>query len=121
LSTSLSDDVRQFIGRYITSVRQLEILAFLRRQSSKGWSSEEIAARFHIDPSSVVGRVDGLVEEGLVAQLPTDPPQYRYRPASSDLDLKVDALIHLFQVRAVHVISAIYERSNEKNWPRRRR
>lgn len=121
MSTPLSDDIRRFITEHIASLDQLEILAFLRRNRANSWSPEDIAARFRSSASAVIARVDRLLDNGLVAQLQSDPPQYRYETRTPDLDLRVAALLGLYHARTVDVVSEIYARSSEKNWPRKRR
>lgn len=97
--------VERFIGRYIVSVEQLEILLLLRRNAEKDWSPEEVARELATSSDSAVVRLSDLREAGLVAAVGR---QFRYEPSSNDLRQAVDDLADSYGRRRVTVIGLIF-------------
>jgi hypothetical protein len=84
---SLSQEVQSFIRSTFRSVWSLELLIFLRNNSDRSWTREELVAGLRASDSIIAQSVDSLVAAGLVATEEED--RARYLPASPDLDRRV--------------------------------
>ena len=81
---ALSQEVQSFIRSTFRSVWSLELLIFLRNESNRSWTRDEMVAALRASDSIVAQSVDSLVAAGLVAT--EDEGRARYLPASPDLD-----------------------------------
>ncbi len=100
-------DLQQFIVKSIDSIAQLEALLLLAAASEVPWPVPAIAARLYITESETKTLLDRLAVEGLAAG-EGDPVQYRYRPASAELDDWVKRLAVVYSQHLVPVTNLIH-------------
>jgi hypothetical protein len=108
----IADETLQFIRSSIKSVWALELLLFLRRNSSQSWTvdrlvSELRSSRFVISEVMSTFKSAGLILEESDGSL-------RYVPASSDLDRHVGLLEIEYSQRPTAVVKAILSAPNDK-------
>ncbi len=77
------NEVSSFIRSTFGSVWSLELLLFLKRNSSRSWSHEEMVAGLRGSQLVVTKGVDALLAAGLIVI--QDDGSARYGPASGDL------------------------------------
>lgn len=87
-------DVSSFIRATFRSVWALELLCFLRQERDRSLSHEEMVAGLRGSDLVVLQSVDSLTAAGLV--LAEADGSARYRPASDDLDVLVEAAAALY-------------------------
>jgi hypothetical protein len=112
-SDAIPSDVRTFLVRRMESVEGLEILLAMREQPERLWSESEVTTRIQSSLTSVGGRLRLLVSAGLVAVL-GDPPRYRYKPLTPELDLIAVRIAEAYRDYRATVIQLIYERPSDE-------
>lgn len=110
--SDLSEQVRGFIARHITSVVQLETLLLLEDAPAREWTADEVAAALRIDPTWASSQMEGLCQQGLAERI-GDAPRYRYAPHDDPTRQAVAALAQAYQERRVTVITLIFSKPPE--------
>ncbi|HET6513462.1 MAG TPA: hypothetical protein VFH43_14820 [Candidatus Kapabacteria bacterium] len=105
-SEGLSDNVKQFIAEFISSVEQLEILLFLFGASPRGGTAESIAKDLYVAPESVQRRLVEFTEKGLLRK--QEGELYTFSPEKKELDRTVHELSLAYKERRVAVINQIF-------------
>lgn len=108
----IPESVRQLIRSSIKSAWALELLLFMRRQSMRAWSVDELTAELRSSPSLVAGIVLSLAKDGLIQEI--QDGLYQYAPATPELDDAVRELEALNAERPVAVIKEIISAPNDK-------
>jgi hypothetical protein len=98
-------DLLAFIRRSIPSVWALDVLLLVRRAPSRGWSAHELVGELRASDSVVLGALEGLQREGLVAR--GEDGRFRFAPAAELLEELTVALAQAYAERPVAVINAI--------------
>jgi DNA-binding Lrp family transcriptional regulator len=102
--TLISEQVRNLLAEHISSVEQLEILLFLREESSSSWTADQINERIRSSLSSVASRLADLEARGFVRR---DGAGFRYDPPP-DRAAAVDELAVAYAERRFTVIELIF-------------
>ncbi|HYG34462.1 MAG TPA: hypothetical protein VEC99_06735 [Clostridia bacterium] len=105
-SSPTSQELDQFIARYIGSVEQLEILCLLSVNPAKPWSVSEVFRVIQSSEPSVQERLEEFQREGFLVR-ETDG-LYRYAPKAPDLTRMVAELAKAYQERRVTIVEMIY-------------
>jgi hypothetical protein len=108
--SELSPEIRQFVGRYIDSAEQLEILLLLYREPEREWAASEVSQAIYTVPASAIMRLEGLVASGFATSTGDGNPRYRYAPRSDELRADVEALAEAYAANRVEVIKLIFSK-----------
>ena len=98
-------DLVAFIRRSIPSVWALDVLLLVRRAPLRSWSAGELVGELRASDAVVLGVLDGLEREGLVAR--GEDGRVRFAPAAALLEDLTVALAEAYAERPVAVINAI--------------
>jgi hypothetical protein len=102
----LSDDVRDFIIRYIDSVAQVEALLLLRGNAHEGWDVAKTAKRLYASEQGIAEALKRLHDDGLLG---FEGGLYRYGgSASPELQTQVDRLAQVYSRNLVAVTNMIH-------------
>lgn len=105
--TAISGEVKEFIAKYIDSVESLEVLLLLLSRPEKSWSPEEITQQIRSSRASIDGRLAHLKRHGFLKR-DDSPSQYRYQPASTELDEQLRKLAEAYKEFRVGIVELIY-------------
>lgn len=105
---AIPTQVRQFLGQYIKSVEQLEILLLLANSPQKEWTAAGVYAVIRSSERSVAARLEEFKEQGFFENKPGPPATYRYAPKNEMLRSGVAETAKLYQERRVRVVEAIF-------------
>lgn len=108
MSTSIPDDVRQFIFEHVDSVAQLEVLFFLRDRDAQAFTPEQISRELRTSTESVIRRIAYMQEIGLLAEDPVASGKFAYRPKSEELRTLIGRLFDCYKVRHHKVLELIF-------------
>lgn len=108
----IPESVLQLIRSSIKSAWALELLLFMRRQSARAWSVDELTAELRSSPSLVAGIVFTLAKDGLITEIKDG--LYQYAPATPELDDTVRQLDAINAERPLAVIKEIVLAPNDK-------
>lgn len=100
-------DVKEFIGKHIHSVAQLEVLLMLRSDPERIWTLDEITSGLYLQSQMVAHLLTDVVQRGLAVQAPCG---FRYQPANEADRRLIDLLAHVYQERRVAVITEIFSK-----------
>jgi hypothetical protein len=110
--SNISSTVRDFIGTYITSVDELEILLLLRQTPRKSLGSLAISKALQLDQRIAEIRLDRLSASGLIRATEIGNEKvYEYRPESRPTEWAIAELAEVYPQFRVRIISLIYSRS----------
>jgi hypothetical protein len=104
----LPHSVREFIGRFIRSVEQLEILLLLQREPARSWTVPEVYDVILSTVSSVEGWLLELVKQGFAEATDTSTPGYRYA-ALAENAVQISLVAEAYRHMPVRVIETIYK------------
>lgn len=102
------DSARHFLGRYIRSLEQLEVLLLLRREPDRWWTVPQVYEVIRSSHRSLEGGLEAFVGQGFLAQEKGPPPAFRYAPRSEELRAGVEQIAASYQHSRVRVIEAIF-------------
>lgn len=108
----IDDDVLSFLRTSIRSVWTLELLLLLWRAQDRAWSAAELVRELRASDSIVFDGIAALQAAGLVVSEGTDG--FRYKPASSVLDLLLQRLAQLYRERPMVVTRALFASPEQK-------
>jgi hypothetical protein len=106
---SLPNEVRRFIAEHIDSAETLEILLFLQRNPEQGYTAEALSTAVYTVPAAALLRLEALVGQGFASTNGASNPEYRYAPATPELQRQVDLLAQEYRRSRVAVIQTIFE------------
>jgi DNA-binding MarR family transcriptional regulator len=101
------DDVKEFIGKNIHSIAQLEVLLMLQKQPERTWTVDEITSRLYLQSEMVAHLLNDIVQRGFAVE---GQGQYRYQPASDADNELVERLNRVYQERRVAVTTEIFSK-----------
>jgi DNA-binding MarR family transcriptional regulator len=107
MSSDLPVDVKEFIGKHIHSVAQLEVLLMLRREPDRTWTLEQLTNGLYLQSQMVARLLTDIVQRGFAVQ---EQGSFRYQPANDEERQLIDRLAHMYQERRVAVITEIFSK-----------
>jgi DNA-binding MarR family transcriptional regulator len=107
MSNDFPADVKEFIGKHIHSVAQLEILLMLLREPERTWTSVEITKGLYLESQMVTQLLTDIVQRGFVVRTESS---FRYQPTSDADRQLIERLAQVYQERRVAVIAEIFSK-----------
>jgi hypothetical protein len=105
-------DASRLIQHCIRSIWDLEVLLLVQRGASRLWGIDDIVRELRGSQRVVTDALLALKAAGLVAE--DSPGQYRYAPASLDIDEAARQLQQAYAAFPVAVAEAIYRAPNRQ-------
>lgn len=107
MEVSIPEEVRQFVGKNIRSLDQLEVLLLVGALPDREWSVESVYNVVRSSPSVVQERLESLVAAGILARN-GEPPVYRYQPRTEELSRAISALSATYKLSRHKIVELIY-------------
>lgn len=104
----ISNEVKSFIKKNISSIEQLEVLLLLYRDPSREWTAEELSKELYVSPEAAVNRLNDFCMRGFCVSNAADVPRYRFNPGMGHLDSVIRDLRTAYEQRRVRVINLIF-------------
>lgn len=103
---SIPPDIKRFIGGYISSVEQLEVLRLFGENPDRSWTPAEVLQIIQSSEKSIADCLEHFRAAGILSA----QPEHRFRFASNDPNLTqtVEMLVKTYRERRVSVIECIY-------------
>lgn len=111
LTSRLPLDIKQFLTEMIESIAHLEVLLMLLSRPEKKFSAEEVSRELRSNTHSATNQLEQLTSKGLLKQ---ENALFQYSPSSEEIDLKVKELYDVYKKMPVAVVTAIYEKPQDK-------
>lgn len=108
-----SPEVRRFLLEHIASVAQLEVLLLLRANPAEGWSAERLAGELRVALPWARDQLEDLRARGLLEREAGDPPTYRFRARTPELERTANALARDYILHRVTIIEIIYTKPSD--------
>ena len=109
------EELRRFVLTSIPSVPFLEALLLLRADPAQQWRADALAQRLYVRERTAQGLLDDLCRAGMIAPCEgADEHCYQYRPASTILGERIDALADLYARHLVEVTLLIHSSLDRK-------
>jgi len=108
---SLSSELRTFIGEYVHSVEQLEILCLFSEGGPKARTLSEVFRVIQSSEQSVARCLDAFCRNQLLVS--RNSGSYEFAPGKTGQGEMVAALTKAYRERRVAVIEAIYQRPGD--------
>jgi DNA-binding IscR family transcriptional regulator len=111
----IPEDVRSFLLEHIESYAQLEVLALLRKQPARGFSSEAAAAEANLPESAAEAALDELRRSGVLELTVLNGRQgFRYRPRKPETDRTVARLLQAFEENPIAIVKLMNATAMER-------
>jgi hypothetical protein len=108
MAGELSEDIKDFVYRYISSAEQLEVLLFLRDHADSFWSVDAINQRFQSSPSSIERRLKELKASGFLTTRDESSLEYHYEPRTTKLNQHLARMAEVYSTRRISIIELIF-------------
>jgi hypothetical protein len=108
MGNELSDELRDFIKQYVTSLERLEILLLLHKEANRAWSAEEVFKVTQTNLSSASERLKSLAVSGFLVAEGEGGSLFRFQPASMELAQRVSELRDAYAFSKYKVVEAIF-------------
>jgi hypothetical protein len=108
MSTEIPDELRRFIGDYLGSIVQLELLLLLAADRNKAWTGQEAAKPLYISADAATGFLELMRQQGLCAANADSPARYRFAPAQPEWEQLVQELALQYRNRRLTITDLIY-------------
>lgn len=79
-------DIRHFVAGHLPSIEHLEAFILLQKNSTRSWSSPEVAAELHIPESTAEAVLERLASHNFLDVKISNEILFRFHPMSSDLE-----------------------------------
>jgi hypothetical protein len=109
---ALSPNVDRFLRNSVRSVWDLELLLFLRREKARSWTADELIHELRASLPIVTDALSMLQKTGFVNE--TAKGEYRFWPASPELDRTANELADAYANFPAAVTEAIWSAPNAK-------
>jgi hypothetical protein len=110
----LSPDVKRFINKHLHGFSQLELLLYLRANSSESVTRETAARELRLDQEQTAGLLQDLHARGLLTIVASEGPEYyRYEPKTTKLARQVEALAEIYPAYRHRIIQLIFSKTPE--------
>lgn len=106
----ISRDLRDFLGQYISSIEQLEILLFLFRHPGRACDAVVVAQQLGLAESIADKGLEALYRQGLLQMDCQQPSLYHANLDNEDLTQRVLRLGQVYSERRVTIINMIFSR-----------
>lgn len=110
MHAELTDPVKDFVAKYIKSLRQLELILFLRT-AEEPLTARELAQSLYSSRETITAALNKFTRAGLVSSDHGEPPRYRYTPKTDELRRSIDETARCFNDQRVDVINLIYSQA----------
>jgi hypothetical protein len=100
-------DIKDFLGKYIDSIEQFEILLLLFRQTNKDWAVDAVVSELGAARPVVEKSLDDLVQYGLVTQ---QHGLYRIMLNNNQQMRLLERLSQFYTDRRVTILNLIFSR-----------
>ena len=107
MEAGIPEEVRQFVGKYILSLDQLEVLLLVSALPDREWSVKDVDNVVRSSPAVVAERLDSLAAAGILRRA-GDPPVYQYKPRTEELSRAVAALSATYKSSRHRIVELIY-------------
>jgi hypothetical protein len=101
------EDVKEFIGKHIHSIAQLEVLLMLHDEPERTWTVEEITSRLYLQSEMVGHLLKDIANRGFAIET---EGRYRYQPTNEVESELVHRLNRVYQERRVAVTTEIFSK-----------
>ena len=109
----LTNEVKQFLRTYIQSIEQLEILAQIKSDPSRAWTTHAIYERILTNERSIAARLTQFATSGLIAPSGVVPGAFVYAVTDEAINRTVDETLQAYKDRRVLMIETIFRPQND--------
>ena len=107
MESTIPQEVREFVAKYIRSLDQLEVLLLVSALPDREWSVEDVYNVVRSSIPVVRERLDGLVDAGILSRS-QEPPVYRYQPRTEAMARAISALSATYKLSRHRIVELIY-------------
>ena len=111
MELEVTEEVRLFIGRYIGSLDQLEVLLLVSALPDRDWSVDAVYQVVKSNPAVVAQRLEEFVAAGLLTR--STEPLYRYGPRTQELSRAISSLGAIYKMSRHKIIEIIYSSKDD--------
>jgi DNA-binding HxlR family transcriptional regulator len=107
MEAGISEEVRQFVAKYIRTLDQLEVLLLVSALPDREWSATEVYNVVMSSPAVVTDRLESLVHSGMLSRT-QQPPVYRYQPKDKEMAQAISAVAAAYKLSRHRIVELIY-------------
>lgn len=106
--TDISEDIQNFIKKYVQSVGDLDVVLLLATDLTKEWTSEDVSRILRTNVSYASTQLDKLAAGGLLRRQSRDQKQFYTCAFDTETLDRIHRLEELYKVKTSALIRLIY-------------
>jgi hypothetical protein len=106
-ATKIPKDIRDFVARFLPSVEHLETFIVLRRNTTKSWSAQDLAAELRIPQSAAGDVLERLASDNFLDVKISNEILYRFNPATEALESSAAACADFYLRERITMINLV--------------
>lgn len=91
----------------VRTLEELDVLVALVREPGRSWTREEMAERLRVPLDQVLPELDRMVELGVAARDPAEPPRFRFEPADAERAAQAAELALAYGARRIELVNHV--------------
>ncbi len=107
MEVGIPEEVRQFVGKYIRTLDQLEVLLLVSALPDREWSVNDVYQVILSNTAAVTDRLESLFNAGMLSRS-KEPPVYRYQPKNEEMAHAISALGAAYKLSRHRIVELIY-------------
>ena len=111
MESTIPEEVRQFVGKHIRSLDQLEVLLLVSALPDREWSVDDVYNVVRSTPAAVSERLESLASAGILSRA-GEPPLFRYQPRTEQMARAISALSATYKLSRHRIVELIYAPSD---------
>jgi hypothetical protein len=107
---AISNELKLFIDKHISSVAQMEVLLLLCRLRERTWNATEVATALYIQPASAANYLADLAGVGCCLLQDDTVTRYQFNLQDAHQGKLIRELTEAYKTRPVAVITRIFSK-----------
>lgn len=114
-SSNISQELCQFIHRFVPTVVQLEVILLIAERQAFHWTVDKVSDELRSEHTLIAVVLENLHRAGLLSTSGSGQNTcFRFAPQDADLIRQVNALAALYRERRYSVLTVIYDYSRQR-------
>jgi hypothetical protein len=106
-ATRIPKEIRDFVARFLPSVEHLETFIALRRNTTKSWSAQDLAAELRIPERDAGDMLERLASDNFLDVKISNEILYRFNPATPALEASAAACADFYLHQRIAMINLV--------------
>jgi hypothetical protein len=106
-ATTIPQDIREFVARYLPSVEHLEVFIVLQRNTTRSWSAPDMSTELRIPESTAENVLERLASDNFLDVKISNEILYRFNPVTAALEHSAALCADLYVRERIAMINLV--------------